>query len=788
MTIKQKTVNKASKSLLAKCMATEDIRVEHSKSAETAAFDIKNRCLILPVWKDMSNSMYDMLVAHEVSHALHTPFDQWISALEGISNKGAFKQICNVVEDARIERLIKQQYAGVRKDFARAYAELDKSDIFEIRGKNVADMNLIDRLNLHFKLGLFGLLQVPFSADEKVFVDRMENSKTFQDVLDIANDLYDDWSESLQDDEENQQQSQQSQDSGNNDQSDSGQSQPSDESDSADDGDDDGANGSESDSEGDEESDSAGSSDEDSDDSPSDSSESTDGAGDDDASQSQSATNQPNLDDIQGESDSSDESDDSSDEQSEQGEQDYDYDSYSEGDGALPSETQSAYDNAISEYTDTDGDDNEYFTLPESMNLDNIILDYKRVASMFDNQRSNILEDSNNADYYERKWNEANETTDKFLNGSKSVVNHMVNQFQMKQSADADRRTQISRSGVLDTTSMMNYRWSEDIFVKNESVSDGKNHGMVFFLDWSGSMAGILRDTVEQLLILTQFCQKTNIPFEVYAFSSNNILSYDDDGNYIDGFEQFTAKEGSTNPLKPHGFMLINFLSSRMNKAEYNLAVSRLHGCASGCRYMTPQGLGLSCTPLNEAIVSAMDIVPAFQEATGVQIVNAVFLTDGDGSSLGACVYGSDSRAVVHDPRTKGNFTVAKGHYRSETDTYLQILKDRTGCNLIGIRLHDNKNVHQLRYGYFNDNDMGNAVNNYKKSNFAEASDDRTGYDACYIIKGNIGTDEDALDSLGDGASYTQLRNAFRKNAGNAKTNKIIATKMIEVFASTLQK
>jgi hypothetical protein len=83
---------------------------------------------------------------------------------------------------------------------------------------------------------------------------------------------------------------------------------------------------------------------------------------------------------------------------------------------------------------------------------------------------------------------------------------------------------------------------------------------------------------------------------------------------------------------------------------------------------------------------------------------------------------------------------------------------------------------------------MGNAVNNYKKSNFAEASDDRTGYDACYIIKGNIGTDEDALDSLAHDASYTQLRNAFRKNAGNAKTNKIIATKMIEVFASTLQK
>jgi hypothetical protein len=332
---------------------------------------------------------------------------------------------------------------------------------------------------------------------------------------------------------------------------------------------------------------------------------------------------------------------------------------------------------------------------------------------------------------------------------------------------------------------MMNYRWSEDIFVKNESVTDGKNHGMVFFLDWSGSMSRILKDTVEQLLILTQFCQKTNIPFEVYAFSSNNILAYDDEGNRIDGFRQFKTKEGSNNPLEPHGFMLINFLSSRMNKVEYKTAVRRLYGAASGSRGLTPQGLGLSCTPLNEAIVTAMDIVPAFQEATGVQIVNTVFLTDGDGSSLGAHSYGKKS--VVHDPKTKKNHTLKYGGYRSETDTYLQILKDRTGCNLIGIRLHDSKHLSGLRYGYFNDNDMGNAVNGFKKSNFAEASDDKTGYDACYIIKGNIGTDEDALESLEDDASYARIKNAFIKNAGNAKTNKIIATKMIEVFASTLQ-
>ena len=761
MKIKQKQVNKASKSLLAKCMATEDIRVEHSKSAETAAFDIKNRCLILPVWKDMSNSMYDMLVAHEVSHALHTPFDQWEDAVKGVKNPNAFKQICNVVEDARIERLIKEQYAGVRKDFARAYAELDKNDLFEIRGKNVADMNLIDRLNLEFKLGLFGLLQVPFSKDEQVFVDRMGASKTFQDVLDIASDLYDDWSESLQEDE-NQQQSQDS-DDGDDSQQD-GESTSSDDSsqssDSADGGDD-----SSDDEDGTEDASSDGSSD-----SPSDSSEST-------------AVSQPNLDDIRGESDS----DDSQGEPSEGGEgkQDYSYDSYSEGEGAMPSETQTALDSAISNYVDSDCKDLEYFTLPQSMNLDNCIMDYKAVSARFDAHRDR-MSNSSYADHYERNIQESADTTDKFINGSKSVVNHMVNQFQMKQSADVDRRTAIAKSGVLDTTAMMSYRWSEDIFQTNEVITDGKNHGMVFFLDWSGSMASILRDTVEQLLILTEFCQKVNIPFEVYAFSSTNLLSSDENGDSIDGFSQYNEKEDSRNPLKPHGFTLINFLSSRMKKAEYKTAVRRLHGTTTN-RYTTPSGFGLSCTPLNEAIVSAMDIVPAFQEATGVQIVNTVFLTDGDGASLGAYA-GYRNKAVIHDPVTKNNFEVGSANYRSETDTYLTMLKARTGCNLIGIRLLNASNITHIRYGYVNNTDMSDATKSYKKSNFCEASADKTGYDACYIIKGNIGNTDNALDGLTDDASYTQLRNAFRKNAGNAKTNKIIATKMIEVFASTLVK
>ena len=53
------------------------------------------------------------------------------------------------------------------------------------------------------------------------------------------------------------------------------------------------------------------------------------------------------------------------------------------------------------------------------------------------------------------------------------------------------------------------------------TTPDAKNHGMIFYLDWSGSMHDNMKGTIMQLLNLVLFCKKVNIPFSVYAFSSH---------------------------------------------------------------------------------------------------------------------------------------------------------------------------------------------------------------------------------------------------------------------------
>ena len=136
------------KSQLAKLLATEDLVVEHKK-VQTACFNVHTRVLTLPMWEKASNTVYDLLVGHEVGHALFTPDENWLEKV------AIPPQFVNVVEDARIEKLMKRKYLGLAKTFFKGYQELNDEDFFSIHDGDVDDFNLADRANLYFKVGNF---------------------------------------------------------------------------------------------------------------------------------------------------------------------------------------------------------------------------------------------------------------------------------------------------------------------------------------------------------------------------------------------------------------------------------------------------------------------------------------------------------------------------------------------------------------------------------------------------------------------------------------------------------
>ena len=148
------TENRARKANLAKLLATENISVVH-KNIPTAYFDVQNRVLGLPNWDNASKDVFDLLVGHEVGHALYTPNDaieDFINEVDS-ANAGAVHSFINVIEDARIERKIKRKFAGLRKNFYNGYKELLERDFFGLKDRDILSFSLIDRINIHYKVG-----------------------------------------------------------------------------------------------------------------------------------------------------------------------------------------------------------------------------------------------------------------------------------------------------------------------------------------------------------------------------------------------------------------------------------------------------------------------------------------------------------------------------------------------------------------------------------------------------------------------------------------------------------
>ena len=700
----------ASKSILAGLLASENLSVVHDPAAQTASFDLKNRVLTLPVWQDMSNSLYDMLVGHEVAHALHTPCDAWKNEIDTLAKMHSLpyatvQQYVNVVEDARIERLMKTQFPGLRRDFLDAYVDLMNRDLFDLNGRKISDLSLIDRLNLEFKVGIHAGETIPFDPTEIRWIERIQKAQSFDDVLDIVNDLL----ASIIDEKEEQEEAPE----GNETEAESGE------------GSDEGTPESDSDGAGDE--------------SDEDRNEGSGAAGDEESDQSDSSGSSSDSDDASEEGAGGD----------------------TENGKYVPA---AATEQAFSKVSDSlREDDGEEWTHGEvelaPVDLDRNIIGYRTVHRMLS---------AHWAARVDAGKNQSDIDCAAFVARSKPTVNVLVKQFEMKKSADAHKRVQISKSGVLDTVKMMNYKWSEDVFRKTATVRDGKNHGLVMFLDWSGSMCDQIEETMEQLITLVLFCKKVNIPFEVYAFSSNAPICF-----------------GHTNETNlDHYFTLLNLFSSRMNKQEFAAAIPNCFALARSQTYgnkgipTCDRNFGLGGTPLNEAILAAIQIVPKFKDENNVQIVNTVFLTDGCGNGLHVPRQGS--------VKIKGDRIGVRTNGKNATNLLTQMLKDRTGAKVLNFFLANwgpTKFTRSAYYYFENEDDLAAGEATWKSDNYAISTRDRQGWDEQYLIRTVKVENSNAMAEVSDSDSTTKKKNAFLKSMKGRATSRVVLNRFIDLIA-----
>ena len=696
------------KGTLARLLATENLIIEHKK-VSTASFDVKRRVLTLPNWERASVNVYDLLVGHEVGHALYTPVDGW----EEIINGNIPKDFINVIEDARIEKLMKRKFPGLAKTFFTGYQELNRDDFFGIEDTDISTMSLIDRINLFYKIGLYS--DIPFSEDEKHFIELIDVCETFEDVIEICKQICDYIKEHKKDSVEIPSDVQTQEQSGSGDSVES-DSQPNSQQES--------------------------------------NSESEEGEGESTSGHDEG-----------GEPSGQDES----------GNDGLPIGGDLKGEGV--SKTQSNFDKMSETLVDKFQSDDVYIELPD-VDTSKVIVDNNKLTNHITNFYSNYFSTDS--------LTMVDEEYKKFKKESQKEVNYLVKEFECKKSADAYQRIMLNKTGVLDTSKLHTYKYNEDLFRKVAVVPEGKNHGMIFILDWSGSMARNLVATVKQLMNLCWFCRKTQIPFEVYAFT--NEWNYTYNSVYLCHEEkEFTYK------ISNH-FSLLNFVTSKVNNSKFEESMLNLWRCANAGdgHLCCPTGVDLSGTPLNDSIVVLNSIIPEFKNKNKIQKTNVVILTDGESNmSTYNTTYNEtyDSYSIrkimnkerLRDRKTGKVYRSFSYNYLDTFPTYilLENLKDRNpDVNIIGFRIGTNYEFKTF-YRNYHGECTPECSKMFSKNKSFEFTD--TAYDALYFLASNdleVSTEFEVKED----ATPAEIGKAFRSMLKNKKTNK----KVLSSFASLI--
>ena len=440
------SIQNSNKDILAKLMATENITVLHKK-VPTAYFDVKARTLVCPMLKDdMSSEMYDLFMGHEVGHALNTPLEGWHNA---VCEKGpVFKGYLNVIEDCRIEKMIKSKYPGLRKSFYTGYNELAIDNFFGIKGKDLSKLILIDKINIHFKIG--AQARVKFTDEERPYIKRCLNLTTFEEVMELASELFDLQKQNTEDELKSMTQDQLE---------------------------------SLMDDLGIEDTSEENASEEDASETMAIEVEGEDGQNSEspfipeDGEKSEEPTKESQG---GGEEDENDSPSDSSEEGGKSGGKSAEEQI---ADELNKSETDEEYRKKEGQLHNDDRYEREptYYELTDKIKYENFVVPWTETNELFnDLNRTNIKKYVNN-----------------FVTNNKKIVNYMVKEFEMKKAAAAYNRSWGSKTGELNMDKLHLYKLKDDIFNRIQVIPEGKNHGVVMILDWSGSMYGSVKPTME---------------------------------------------------------------------------------------------------------------------------------------------------------------------------------------------------------------------------------------------------------------------------------------------------
>lgn len=733
-------------------LAQENLLINRAP-VSTASFDVRHRILTLPMWKNMTPEIEEMLKAHEVGHALYTD-ESIFATIQAKNSKLPFGYL-NILEDARIEKLMKRKYPGLRKSFTKGYQQLHERDYFGLKQRDVNSMLFIDRINLHFKVGMSA--GIKFTTAERYLVEKVERLESVNDVATVAVQIYDhivrEQDRKRKERENDTEYKKLKREEEEEEQEDLLQLDGEDEFDDNDW-----------------------------------SAESYDDEGEEEPSKE---AEEKEVQTRHGTTDVK-----------------------SEEEPQVDSETAASFERNLAEAADT-STQYVYVTLPDTTKATAIKVDYKTILRETSEHLEYVRTTPDKYGSMDGYLEKLYEDYEVFKQDTNRVVNYLIKEFEMKKAASDYKRQSVAKTGVLDVRKLAAYKIREDLFKQITITKDGQKHGMMFTIDWSGSMADYLVETVKQLISLVTFCYRAKIPFEVYAFSDNT------DNNDVESYEKRTKQIRSMhkpmNLAMASNFSMLEFFNSKATLSEFNRMCRNLFIMSHGYKYRSDMREGghtskyeLNGTPLNEAMVWMYNEIGAFKAKHHVEKLTVIKLTDGDGGvmnrhydSSGMERYISET-SYVYDEKKGMNVRVktvaflrdevTKKTYKFEpyeiTNIVCKMIQDRYGASVVGYHVLG-RGRRELMYTI---NRYGIASNQSEEQDLAIRirkgfNDDMfypikmVGHDEMFMLPNNMKVDDTELEENMSSLTSNQIAKKFGKYLGAKKTSRVLLNRFVAVVA-----
>lgn len=736
-------------------LAQENLLINRAP-VSTASFDVKSRILTLPMWKNMTPEIEEMLKAHEVGHALYTNETLFTEFQENNPKKIPFGYL-NILEDVRIEKLMKRKYPGLRKTFTAGYAELNERNFFSIKNRDINSLLLIDRINLWYKVGFKS--GVKFTVSERYLVDKIDKLESVNDVIALATQVFEfvrRENERKRAERENDTEYKKLKDEQERDDLEDLESEFEDDLNMG-------------------------------------------NQFDDDDWASDGHFEEPEENDIPNE------------EQEELKVRGGGPSEPAESEN-LESETADAFARALAESADT-STEYVYVTLPSFKNQTTIKVDYKTVLR----ETSAILDDCRTSlnSYGERDTyiDEVYRRYETFKNDTNRVVNYLIKEFEMKKAASNYKRQSVAKTGVLDTNKLASFKIREDLFKQITITKDGAKHGMVFTIDWSGSMADYLEETVKQLISLVTFCYRIKIPFEVYAFSDNHNMN-DQQSFENKRIESALMRKPNTIDIG-NNFSMIEFFNSKATLSEFQRMCRNLFVMSCSPHYRrdkrengVAEKYDLNGTPLNEAMTWLYDYVGDFKMRHQVEKLTLIKLTDGDGGGVYRYIgntletrhmSGTEYREVngkhtrikqvglIRDEVTKKVYAFEPYAY---TNVVCKMIQDRYGAAVVGYHVVGRGRRELMytvgRYGVtrntIEEQDMAIKIRKgFNEDMFYPVT--LEGHDELFLLPNSMKVDDTELEENMSQLTSNQIARKFGKYLGAKKTSRVLLNRFVAAVA-----